>query len=53
MTAAAVRVVVCDDVPELRRLMRHGLEEEGDLDLGTVHTALREATRRRASSPPD
>jgi len=31
MTAAAVRVVVCDDVPELRILMRHGLEEDGDL----------------------
>jgi len=26
-----LRIVVCDDVPELRTLVRHGLEEEGDL----------------------
>lgn len=31
MTAPALRVVVCDDVAELRTLMRHGLEEDGDL----------------------
>jgi len=26
-----LRIVLCDDVPELRTLMRHGLEEDGDL----------------------
>lgn len=31
--AAALRVVLCDDVPELRTLMRFGLEEEGDLQI--------------------
>jgi DNA-binding NarL/FixJ family response regulator len=31
MEAPALRVVVCDDVPELRALVRHGLEEDGDL----------------------
>lgn len=28
---APLTVVLCDDVPELRTLMRFGLEEEGDL----------------------
>lgn len=28
---ARLRVVVCDDVPELRTLVRHGIEEDGDL----------------------
>lgn len=33
MTAETLRVVLCDDVPELRTLMRFGLEEEGDLSV--------------------
>ena len=31
MTEDPLRVVLCDDVPELRTLMRFALEEEGDL----------------------
>lgn len=54
MTAATVRVVVCDDVPELRTLMRHGLEEDGDLavvgEAGDVPELLDLLGRERADA---
>ena len=31
MTTEPITVVVCDDVPELRMLMRAALEEDGDM----------------------
>ncbi|MTD45554.1 response regulator [Conexibacter sp. W3-3-2] len=31
MTAGPLRIVLCDDVPELRTLMRFGVEEDGDM----------------------
>lgn len=48
MTVRPLTVVLCDDVPELRTLMRFGLEEEGDLrivgEAGEATTGLEVVT---------
>lgn len=53
MTDRALRVVLCDDVPELRTLMRFALEEEGDLVVVAEAGDAETGVERIADLQPD